>query len=79
VHHLPTRIKTLRFSLLYNFIASSDRGNAWYFQAWHIRAYAQVSRAEDVLKLKLDPTRFQAMPSSLCQRPWSLAQHEVHR
>jgi hypothetical protein len=28
VHHLPTRIKTLRLFFLQNFIASSDRGNA---------------------------------------------------
>jgi hypothetical protein len=33
VHHLPTRIKTLRFSFLQNFTASSDRRDAWYFQA----------------------------------------------
>jgi hypothetical protein len=42
---------------LQNFIASSDRG-----KAWNIRAYAQVLHTEDVLKLKLNPTRFQAMP-----------------
>jgi hypothetical protein len=62
VHHFPTHIKILRLSFLQNFIASSDRGNAWYFQAWNIKAYAQVPHAEDVLKIKLDPTRFQAMP-----------------
>jgi hypothetical protein len=61
-NHFPTRIKTLRFSFLQNFIASSDTGIAWYFQAWRIRAYAQVLHAEDVLRLKLYSTRFQAMP-----------------
>jgi hypothetical protein len=33
VHHLPTRIKTLWFSFLQDFIANSDKVNAWYFQA----------------------------------------------
>jgi hypothetical protein len=62
VIYLPIFVKTLRFSLLQNFIASSDRGNAWYFQAWNTRAYEKVRHAKNVLKLKFDPTCFQEMP-----------------
>lgn len=62
MHHFPTSVKTQRFFLLQNFVASSDRGNAWYFQAWDIRTYARVLHAEDVLILKFDRTRSQAMP-----------------
>jgi hypothetical protein len=62
VHRLPSRIKTLRFPFLQNFIASSDAGNAWYFQAWNISTHAEVLHVEDVLKLKLDPSCFQARP-----------------
>jgi hypothetical protein len=61
VHHLSTRIKTLWIFFLQNFAASSDKGNAWYFQDWNIRAYAQVTHAEDVFKLKLDLTSFQGI------------------
>jgi hypothetical protein len=57
VHHHPARIKTLRSSFLQDFIASSERG-----KPWNIRACAQVLHAEDMLKVKLNQTRFQAMP-----------------
>jgi hypothetical protein len=61
VHHLPTRINTLRFILLHKFIARNDRENAWQFQAHNIRTYAPALHALDVLKLNLNPTCFPVM------------------
>jgi hypothetical protein len=58
VHHLPTRIKTLRFNFLQKFIAVSNRENAWYLQAHNIKMYAPGLHAEAVLKLKLNPAHF---------------------
>jgi hypothetical protein len=87
MHHQPTHIKTQRFSFFQNSTASSDRGNAWHFQAWDIRTQAQVLHKEDMFKLKLDQTRFQAMSpfyasafdgqlSHLCQWQWeNISQH----
>jgi exonuclease III len=62
VHHLPTRVQTLRFKFLQKFLANTDRGNAWHLQAHNIRLYAPDLQAEDVLKLHLNPTRFSVMP-----------------
>jgi exonuclease III len=61
VHHLPTRIQTMRFSFLQKFVTQNKKQNAWYFQAHNIRLYAQALHAEAVLKLKLNPTRFLAL------------------
>jgi hypothetical protein len=57
VHHLPTRIKTLRFSFLQKVITRHNRQNAWYFQAYNIQKYAPALHAEAVLQLNLNPTR----------------------
>ena len=61
VHHLLTRSKTLSFNFLQKFIASSDRDNARHLQEWNICKYECGLRAEDVLKLTLDPKKFQVM------------------
>jgi hypothetical protein len=57
VHHLPTRIKTLRFSFLQKIITRHNRQNAWYFQACNIQKYAPALHAEAVLQLNLNPTK----------------------
>jgi hypothetical protein len=61
VHHLPTRIDTLRFNFLQNFMATNEKQYAWYFQAHNIRTYAPALDGKDVLKLNLNPTRFPTM------------------
>jgi hypothetical protein len=63
VHHLPTHIKTLRFTLLQKFIrvARNNKENIWYFQAHNTRTYAPALHAEDVLKINQNPTRFPIM------------------
>jgi hypothetical protein len=61
-HHLPIRIQTLRFTFLQKFIANNNRGNAWHFQAYNIQTYAPALQAEDILKLRLNPTKYSVMP-----------------
>jgi hypothetical protein len=58
VHHLPTRINTIRFNFLQNFIGTQQRENTWHLQAHNIRMYDQALDAEAVLKLNLIPARF---------------------
>jgi hypothetical protein len=59
---------------LAQFHRNIDKGNAWYFQAWNIRAYAQILHAEDMFKLRLTQH-----VSKQCRRTSSLSQHEPHR
>jgi hypothetical protein len=43
---------------LAEFFVTSGKANAWYLQAWPtIRMYEHMRHAEDVQKLRLDPTR----------------------
>jgi exonuclease III len=58
IHHLPSRIHTLRFDFLQNFINSTEKKHEWHFQAHNIQAYAPTLNAEDVLKLNLSPGRY---------------------
>jgi hypothetical protein len=44
-----------------NFIITTKSGIARHFQAWNSRRGAPVRQAEDIFKLKLEPTCFTAM------------------
>jgi hypothetical protein len=61
VHHLPSRTQNLRFTFLQKFIAN-NRGNAWLFQSHNIWTYDPTLQAEDILKLKLNPSKYSVMP-----------------
>jgi hypothetical protein len=61
VHHLPSRIQTLRFTFIQKLIANNNKGNAWLFQAYNIRAYAPALQAENIIKLRLNPTKYSVM------------------
>jgi hypothetical protein len=58
VHHLLTRSKTLCFNFLQKFLINNNLDNTRYLQEWNIRKYECGLRAEDVLKLTLDPAKF---------------------
>jgi hypothetical protein len=62
VHHVPSRIQTLRFIFIQKLIANNNKGNAWMFQVYNIRAYATALQTEDILKLRLNPTKYSVMP-----------------
>jgi hypothetical protein len=63
VHNLFTQFKTLLFCFFQNFIASYERGRAWYFPGWNIRIYRHIRHADGVLKQNLNPKRFLVMSS----------------